>query len=115
MLDECQTFDLEQGSALVDLILRRGRKHGIMAVLTSQYLTAADGRNINRAIDQCDSYIAFKPGNTPEVAKRIGINVKDSETRSAMANISKYNCIARGKLSTDHCMIDYPLIIRIPK
>lgn len=115
VLDECQAFDLEQGSALIDLILRRGRKRGIMAVLTSQYLTAADGRNITRAIDQCDTYIAFKPGNSPDVAKRVGINVKDSKSRSTMASIGKYNCIARGRLSTDRCMIDYPLIIRIPK
>lgn len=115
ILDECQSFDLNQDSALIDMLLRRGRKRGIMTVLSSQYLTAANGRNINKAIDQCDTIIAMKPGNSPDVAKRVGISVNDDNARSIMAGIGKYSCIARGRLSTDRCMIDYPLIIRIPK
>ena len=39
---ECQIFDLSQGSSIVDLVLPRRRKRGIMAVLTSQYPTAAE-------------------------------------------------------------------------
>ena len=97
------------------MLLRKGRKRGIMTVLSSQYLTAANGRNINKAIDQCDTIIAMKPGNSPDVAKRVGISVNDDNARSIMAGIGKYSCIARGRLSTDRCMIDYPLIIRIPK
>lgn len=115
ILDECQIFDLSQGSSIVDLVLRRGRKRGIMAVLTSQYLTAADGRNLSKAIDQCDTYIAFKPGNSADVAKRAGVDIKDNEARSILTDIGKYSCIANGKLSTNRCMINYPLIINIPE
>lgn len=115
ILDECQIFDLSQGSSIVDLVLRRGRKRGIMAVLTSQYLTAADGRNLSKAIDQCDTYIAFKPGNSADVAKRAGVDIKDNEARNILTDIGKYSCIANGKLSTDRCMINYPLIINIPE
>ncbi len=115
ILDECQSLSLDQHSTLIDLILRRGRKHGIMAVLTSQYLTASDGKNIGKAIDQCDTYIAFKPGNSPEAAKRLGFKVSDSNVREALSGIGKYCCAIRGKIATDRCTINYPLIVRIPK
>ncbi len=115
VIDECQEFDLQQNSPLVKLILRQGRKYGIMAFLATQYLTADNGKNISKAIKQCDTIIAFKPGDNVDIVKLMGYSIKDEQARKAIADIDRYSCIVKGRISTDRCRINYPLILDIPK
>ncbi len=115
IMDECQELDLHQNAPLVKLLLRQGRKYGIIAVLATQYLTADNGKNIDKAIKQCETIIAFKPGDDVDLVKLLKYHVKDERARKAISNIGRYFCITKGWLATDRCRIDYPLILNIPE
>jgi GTPase SAR1 family protein len=111
IIDECQTCDLSQSGTISKLIMRQGRKFGLMCFLASQYLSAEDARNISHTLSQCDTTFAFEPGNNANVIKRLGISTDDKQNRSNIQNVPKYHCVAKGKLSCNGAEVNYPVVL----
>ncbi len=97
------------------VLLREGRKHGIMTVIITQFLSKEDSKDIEDLLDQCPTTVAFKPGDDSRAAKRIGYDLKDSDVHDAVMDINNYHCIVKGNFCTDTFSVDYPLILQIPK
>jgi len=114
IIDECQEYDLSQNSVIVKKLLRQGRKYGIIVCLVSQYLTAGDARNIDKALRQCETKIVFQPEDDAETAKFLSWRTSDHDKRDALRDVGKYACAACGNISTSRCMLDYPVFISIP-
>lgn len=114
IIDECQEYDLSQNSVIVKKLLRQGRKYGIIVCLVSQYLTAGDARNIDKALRQCETKIVFHPEDDADTAKFLGWRTSDHDKRDALRDVGKYACAACGNISTSRCMLDYPVFISIP-
>ncbi len=112
IVDEVQTVDCSQTGALTKLILRQGRKFGILAILASQYLTAEDARNVDKALKQCATKIAFAPGREASVASMLGVSATDKEARRRLEDIERYSFAARGMLATDKGYIRTPVIAK---
>ena len=111
-IDEVQTIDCTQAGVLSKLILRQGRKFGILAFLSSQYLTAEDARNVDKALKQCATKIAFAPGREASVATMLGVSTTDKEARKRLEDIERYSFAARGMLATDKGYIRTPVIAK---
>lgn len=114
IIDECQEYDLSQNSVIVKKLLRQGRKYGIVVCLVSQYLTAGDARNIDKALRQCETKIVFQPEDDAETAKFLSWRTSDHDKRDALRDVGRYSCAACGNISTSRCMLDYPVFISIP-
>lgn len=114
IIDEVQTIDCSQNEVLSKLILRQGRKFGILAVLASQYLTAEDARNVDKALRQCATKIAFAPGREASVATMLGVAISDKEARRKLEDMERYSFAARGMLATEKGYIRTPVIAKSP-
>ncbi len=100
---------------IMPVLLREGRKHGIMTVIITQFLSKEDNKDIEDLLDQCPTTVAFKLGDDSRASKRIGYDLKDSDVHDAVMDINNYHCIVKGNFCTDTFSVDYPLILQIPK
>ena len=113
-IDEVQTIDCTQAGVLSKLILRQGRKFGILTFLASQYLTAEDARNVAKALQQCATKIAFAPGREASVATMLGVAISDKEARRKLEDMERYSFAAKGALATDKGFVRTAVIAKSP-
>ena len=81
VLDECQLVRWD-ASASVQKILRRGRKYGLAAWLSTQYVT----EKMTTALEQADLRIYFKPtiNETPSIARTLTTSSKQRKQYEAI-------------------------------
>ena len=114
IIDEVQTIDCTQTGVLAGFILRQGRKFGILAFLASQYLTAEDARNVDKALKQCATKIAFAPGREASVATMLGVAISDKEARRRLEEMERYSFAAKGALATENGFVRTAVIAKSP-
>ena len=114
ILDECQEFSMNSKSPLVK-VLRQGAKHGIMAFLSTQYLSQDNGSEAVKIQSLCQTKVVFRPVKTVEALKQLGSSAEDSKLRELLDSLGKGECLVMGSISTDKCYIDYPVKVTVPR
>ncbi|MGN0686843.1 MAG: hypothetical protein ACI4KA_01905 [Oscillospiraceae bacterium] len=113
ILDECQEFSMNSKSPLVK-VLRQGAKHGIMAFLSTQYLSQDNGTDAVKIQSLCQTKVVFRPVKTVDALKQLGSSAADSKLRELLDSLGKGECVIMGSISTDKCRIDYPVKVTVP-
>ncbi len=92
ILDECQDLYLDTDGP-VDIMLRKGAKHGIRMLLASQEFSTVKDK-LGRIIGNCGTLVFFKPkdNNLAEISKLTGID------RSVLAKLEQGQCVIYGLL-----------------
>lgn len=92
ILDECEDLYLDTDGP-VDIMLRKGAKHGIRMLLASQEFSAVKD-NLGRIIGNCGTLVFFKPkdNNLAEISKLTGID------KSVLAKLEQGQCVVYGLL-----------------
>ena len=115
-VDEIQLFNLGDGSALFNKILRTGRKYGIMLVLSTQFVDSSMTASASAKFKQAKNYFEFKTSDAKKSLARLDVN---SEEREEAANVLKELsvgiCVAKGNLMTPYCKVDYPIEMKITR
>ena len=114
ILDECQEFSMNSKSPLMK-VLRQGAKHGIMAFLSTQYLSQGNGTDAVKMQSLCRTKVVFKPVKTVDSLKQLDASSADTELRELLDSLGRGECVVKGSISTDKCRIDYPVKINVPK
>lgn len=109
ILDEVQDFNWDEGSPLRDL-LRQGRKFGISIVLSTQYLNAGNGKDINNALKQCTSFCFFYGADIPKHIVRKYQPINDS-----VHELNKYEALLVGNFTVNGIHISAPLRYKTDK
>lgn len=110
VLDECQDFNLEQKSSLVNNLMRKGRKIGLITVLSTQYINSGVATNLSDVFKQCTTTFEFNPSNTKKAMDRL--SVKSDMYKDLLDNLDVGVCLAKGRLATRRCEINYPITIQ---
>lgn len=113
ILDECQEFSMNSKSPLVK-VLRQGAKQGIMAFLSTQYLSQDNGSDAVKIQSLCQTKVVFRPVKTVDALKQLGSSAEDSKLRELLDSLGKGECLVMGSISTDKCYIDYPVKVTVP-
>ncbi|MCH5195625.1 MAG: hypothetical protein J1F28_02855 [Oscillospiraceae bacterium] len=116
LLDEVQEFSWDGKSPLVSKILRQGRKYGIVGILSTQYLTADNGKNIASALKQIETHFVFRPSDALASAKQLGYTSdKDFRIRNVLEMLDAGKVMAKGHISTEICALNYPVRFTVNK
>ena len=113
ILDECQEFSMNSKSPLVK-VLRQGAKQGIMAFLSTQYLSQDNGTDAVKMQSLCRTKVVFRPVKTVDALKQLGSSAEDSKLRELLDSLGKGECVVMGSISTEKCRIDYPVKVTVP-
>lgn len=112
VLDEAQDLLWNPESALVSKILRKGRKHGIVGIISSQFLNSDNASNMKSALGQLNTNFVFSPSD-----EQYALHFLKSDSRSAakeeLKRLGVGETIACGNIATKDYRIDYPVKIRV--
>ena len=92
IMDECQDLYLEKDGP-VDIMIRKGAKHGISLILASQEFSAAKDR-LGKIIGNCGTFVFFRPkaDNLTEISKITGVAAE------TLASLRLGQCVVYGLL-----------------
>lgn len=113
ILDECQDLSMDAKSPLMK-VMRQGAKHGIMAFLSTQYLNSQNGSDACRIQELCGTKVVFRPVRPMDMMKQLGYDSSDTELKELLSTLDRGECVVKGSICTNKCMIDYPVKVIVP-
>lgn len=92
ILDECQDLYLDTDGP-IDIMLRKGGKHGIRMLLASQEFSANKDK-LGKIIGNCGTLVFFRPkaDNLTDIARLTGVE------KSVLAELAQGQCVVYGML-----------------
>lgn len=93
------------GDTPIKKILREGRQHGIVTILSTQYLDSDNASNIGSSLNQIGTFCSFKGGMLPPKLKKSSAK----EVENYLSDLYTGEMLMSGNIHVRGCPMSYPL------